>query len=122
MNATLNISVEGLPASSAAMFAGVVAEIVAMEDVSGTAMPTVSSVNGGVEAGARLELYDVTVEETRRVWAHIRHAYDLGCCWIVVTDDAAMAYEGCIKLWGPYVTVATGAPKGLEDGRHNWGW
>jgi hypothetical protein len=86
MNATINMSRAGL-----SHVARTSAAVLAVLDISGTCIDTYSSVNGHVEPGARIELFDTSPEDVKLAWESLRAEFGLHCAWLV-TDD----YAGCI--------------------------
>lgn len=91
MNARMNIS-GGLV--SARRTAKILADLSLSADVT----RRFSAFDGGVEAAARIDLYNVSPTDVGRVWGALGKAFGLRCAWI-----EAMGYAGCILKAPRYV-------------------
>lgn len=120
MNATLNISVPDSTRSvtDTLQTAGAV---VAALGLSSTLTPTLSTVAGALEPGARVELWDVSPAEVVRAWHGLKTTFGLGCCWIVVDDGGVETYAGCIKGWWAYQSFLAG-PSRRRSARFTTPW
>lgn len=102
MNATMNISVPNTTAGLAGDIAHISAQIVVDHGLSGMTVPTFSAVKGELEHGATVSVYGATTYEIIRLFRDLKRRWDLGCCWIVVSDDSGTVYEGCILKWDAF--------------------
>jgi hypothetical protein len=90
MNATLKISKEDLPIGGMQQTIRTLADW----EINGEIVPNLSAVNGKVERGLTVTLFDVTGPTIRSVFRWLRNQFGLTCAWLD-TDS----YSGCILKW-----------------------
>ena len=95
MNATLKISHVHL--ADTAQFN--VAAYLATARVAGEVTTNISSVDGRVEYGLAINLFDVTPAQVRIIFRWLRDRFNLGCAYLITEDPAGEDYAGCIKAW-----------------------